>query len=98
MQRSLKTCTNLTRVESILHDQIEDFQAEKLELMTKYPTVAERKTRMAQLDSEIGVIHDRPDKLMKSTKARDAHVALLFNYYTKSMHEKGCCEPVTTSS
>jgi hypothetical protein len=59
MQRSVQTCADLTREESRLHDQIEDFQAEKLELMTKYPTVAGRKTRMAQLDAEIGVIQDR---------------------------------------
>jgi hypothetical protein len=38
------------------------------------------------LDKEIGVIQDRRDKLMKSMRAREAQVALLFsdNYYIKS--------------
>jgi hypothetical protein len=30
--------------------------------MKKYSLVAERKIRMAQLDTEIGVIQDRPEK------------------------------------
>jgi hypothetical protein len=42
-----------------------------MELMTKYPTVVERENRMAQLDSEIGVIQDRRDKLMKSMKGTE---------------------------
>jgi hypothetical protein len=71
---------------SVFDNKFEDFQTEKLELMTKYPTVAEMKIVMAQLDVEIGVTQDRRDKLMKSMKARDAQVPLLFsdNYYIKS--------------
>ena len=54
--------------------------------MKKYPLVADRKTRVAQLDTEIGVIQDRREKLMKSMKAKEAQVALLFseNYYIES--------------
>ena len=41
---------------------------------------------MAQLDTDIGVIQDRRKKLMKSMKAKEAQVALLFsdNHYIKS--------------
>jgi hypothetical protein len=42
---------------------IEDFQGGNLDLMKKYSLVAERKIRMAQLDTEIGVIQDRPEKI-----------------------------------
>ena len=86
MQRWGLTCASLTREESALHDQIEDLQGNDLESMRKYPTKEARNARLAELDKEVGVIQDRRDKLMKSMKAREAQVALLFadNYYIKS--------------
>jgi hypothetical protein len=87
MQRSGHTYAGLTREESLLHDAIEDFQAGNLDLMRKYPLVADRKIHMAQLDTKIGVIQDRREKLMKLMKAKEAQVALLFpsdNYYIRS--------------
>ena len=86
MQRSGLTCANLTREESLLQDQIENFQGEGFDLLKKYTTKEERNIRLAVLDKEIGVIQDRRDKLMKSMKAREAQVALLFsdNYYITS--------------
>jgi hypothetical protein len=86
MQRSGLTCANLTMEESALQDQIEDFLGNDLEMMRQYPTKEARSTRLAELDKKIGVIQDRRDKLMKSMRAREAQVALLFsdNYYIKS--------------
>jgi len=86
MQRSGLTCASLTREESALQDQIEDLQGNDPETMRKYPTKEARNKRLAELDKEVGVIQDRRDKLMKSMKAREAQVALLFsdNYFIKS--------------
>jgi hypothetical protein len=64
--------------ESVLHDQIEDFQGNDIELLKKYPTKEGRRIRLTELDKEIGVIQDRRDKLTKSMKAREAQVAMLF--------------------
>jgi hypothetical protein len=66
---------------------IEDFQTGKSTWEWKqYPLMADKEARLAQLDSEIGVIQERREKLMKSMKAREAQIAMLFsdNYYIKS--------------
>ena len=86
MQRSGLTCASLTREESALQDQIEDLQGNDPETVRKYPTKEARNKRLAELDKEIGIIQDRRDKLMKSMKAREAQIALLFsdNYFIKS--------------
>ena len=87
LQRSVNNCADLTKEESLLQDKMEDFQAETYEILLKYPSFEERNVAMAKLDDEIGIIQDRaPDrreKLIKTMKARDAQIALLFSdhYY-----------------
>ena len=48
-QRSGLTYANLTREESLLQDQIEDFQGEELDVMKRYPTLEGRKTRLGRV-------------------------------------------------
>ena len=72
-QRSVKTCAELTKDESLLQDQIKDFQAEKFKILTKYPIAEARKMDIAQLYIDTGITQDRRERkliLYRKTKQR----------------------------
>ena len=86
LQRSVKNCAGLTRDESILQDKMDDLQAEGYEILQKYPSKEVRRNVMADYDKQMGTIQDRREKSMKSMKARENQISLLFSehYYVRS--------------
>jgi len=86
LQRSVKNCVDLTRDESTLQDKMDDLQAEGCEILQKYPSKEARQAAMADYDKQMGTIQDRREKSMKSMKARENQISLLFSehYYVRS--------------
>ena len=86
LQRSIKNCVDLTRDESTLQDKMDDLQAEGCEILQKYPSKEARQAAMADYDKQMGTIQDRREKSIKSMKARENQISLLFSehYYVRS--------------